>query len=135
MKKATENNRLLNVPMAELRDEIRRRERLHEVLKRRHVRLAERLAALEEKMRSLGAAGVNDRKRSLEHDIAYGNLGPMTVKAHELFQGRNVSIQEALAAMSASGYNTNSRSVNMLLASNPKLFRRVSRGVYTSRKP
>jgi hypothetical protein len=117
----------------QLQAELRKRQRSVGTLIRRRDRLAQRIADLDERIRSMGGGlggggpggGRARNERSLPEAL------------HALLQGRTMRVTDAAEAVQEAGYRTNSRTfrvqVNIALVKRKDLFKRVGRGQYTAK--
>lgn len=122
---------LSNLPIAELRGEIRRRERHLDALHRRRERLANQLREVEEAILEEGGAmgALAGRKRPRNEQ----NLADALAS---LLSNRTLSVTEAAEQVQSAGYRTTSPNfrtiVNQTLLKDPR-FKRVGRGRYTAK--
>lgn len=115
---------------AELQAELARRERQAQALLRRRDRLKEQLAEIEAQIRDSGgpiALTAGGRRR---------NESNLADSLHALLQGKEMNVTAAAEAVLAAGYSTtatNFRTIVNQTLLRDKRFKKVSRGVYTSK--
>lgn len=119
---------------AALQAELARRQRQAASLLRRRDRLREQLAEVEREISEMGANAVvgiePGRKRAR-------NAENLVEAMHRVLTNTELTVTELAEAVQAAGYVTTSPNfrtiVNQTLIKYPKMFKRVSRGVYTSK--
>lgn len=128
---------LSSLPLRVIHAELRRRARRAATLQRRRDRLARRIEALDEQIRSLGGSAARRNGRVRGGGRRAHNKQTLVASLHEVLNGKTMRVTEAAQAVQQAGYKTGSRSfrvqVNIALIKNPKLFRRVGRGQYTAK--
>ncbi|MDF1809232.1 MAG: hypothetical protein P1U42_06010 [Phycisphaerales bacterium] len=132
-KKVTKKNGTLNtMSIAELQAELQRREKGIRKLEKKRERLLEELATIDVELASVGAlsasGGVRRRPRN---DM---NLVDSLAK---VLKNKTLSVTEATEAVQKAGYLTTAANfrtiVNQALIRETKVFKKVSRGQYTSK--
>ncbi len=119
---------------AALHAELSRRQRAASSLLRKRDRLREQLADVETQISEMGATAVvgiePGRKRAR-------NAESLVDSMHRVLHGTELTVTELSEAVQAAGYVTTSPNfrtiVNQTLIKYPKLFKRVSRGIYTAK--
>lgn len=118
----------------ELQAELRRRRQSLGGLHRKRGHLLAKLAKIEAEIDYLGdtvAAGRRGGRLRARNDVK------LPQALHKLLAGRTMSVTEATEAVQRAGFRTNAASfrvmVNMALAKNTNLFKRVGRGQYTAK--
>ena len=119
---------------AALQAELARRQRQAANLLKKRDRLREQLAAIESEIAEMGATAVvgvePGRKRAR-------NAESLVDAMRRVLTGTELTVTELSDAVQAAGYVTTSPNfrtiVNQTLIKYPKMFKRVARGVYTSR--
>ncbi|MEO1717371.1 MAG: hypothetical protein AAFR76_09695 [Planctomycetota bacterium] len=119
---------------AALQAELARRQRQASNLLKKRDRLREQLAAIESEIAEMGATAVvgvePGRKRAR-------NAESLVDAMRRVLTGTELTVTELSDAVQAAGYVTTSPNfrtiVNQTLIKYPKMFKRVARGVYTSR--
>jgi hypothetical protein len=116
----------------QLQAELGKRQRSVGTLIRRRDRLAQRIADLDDQIRSMGGglrAGMGGGRARNEKSLPDA--------LHELLRGKTMRVTDAAEAVQKAGYRTNSRTfrvqVNIALVKRKDLFKRVGRGQYTSK--
>ena len=125
---------LESMSSAALQAELARRQRAASSLLRRRDRLREQLAEVEAQIAEMGANAVigvePGRKRAR-------NAESLVDAMHRVLNGTELTVTELAEAVQAAGYVTTSPNfrtiVNQTLIKYPKLFKRVSRGLYTAK--
>lgn len=125
---------LESMSSAALHAELSRRQRQASSLLRKRDRLREQLASVESEIAELGATAVMGvepgRKRAR-------NAESLVDAMHRVLQSTELTVTELAEAVQAAGYVTTSPNfrtiVNQTLIKYPKMFKRVSRGLYTAK--
>ncbi len=128
------DNSLESMSSAALQAELARRQRQASSLLRKRDRLREQLSQIEAEIAEMGATAVvgvePGRKRAR-------NSESLVDAMHRVLAGTELTVTELSEAVQAAGYVTTSPNfrtiVNQTLIKYPKLFKRVSRGVYTAK--
>ncbi len=140
-KRVARDGQLSEVPLPDLRAELKRRERRLATLHRRRQRLLGQLESLDEEIAeyaAITAAGTamltkrgSPRKRPRNAVVLVDAL-------KRVLDNRTLSVTEAAGAVQKAGYRTTSDNfrtiVNQTLISNRRTFKKVARGKYTLRK-
>jgi hypothetical protein len=120
---------LSSLPISHLQAELRRRQRGVGSLIRRRDKLAAKLAALDEQIRSAGGPGGGVRVRPQ-------NATSLVEALHKVLTGKTMGVTEVAEAVRKAGYNTNAANfrtiVNQALIKHKNKFKKVDRGQYTA---
>jgi hypothetical protein len=133
-RKAAQSAGLETMSSAALQAELARRQRQASSLLRKRDRLREQLAEIEREISEMGANAVvgvePGRKRAR-------NAENLVEAMHRVLNGTELTVTELAEAVQAAGYVTTSPNfrtiVNQALIKYPKMFKRISRGVYTAK--
>lgn len=133
-RKAAQSAGLETMSSAALQAELARRQRQASSLLRKRDRLREQLAEIEREISEMGANAVvgvePGRKRAR-------NAENLVEAMHRVLTGTELTVTELAEAVQAAGYVTTSPNfrtiVNQTLIKYPKMFKRISRGVYTAK--
>ncbi len=149
---------LSKLSINDLQSELLRRQRAAGSLVQKRDALLQKLSALEADIAAAGIAtsdGPRKRGRPPGSDAASASAAPaksggrkgrrrravndetLPQALAKVIAGKTMSVTEAAEAVKASGYKTYSSNfrvqVNIALTKNPKLFKRVERGMYTTK--
>ncbi|MFN0011744.1 MAG: hypothetical protein ACKVS8_08900 [Phycisphaerales bacterium] len=126
---------LASLTVAELQQEIRRRERHVGTLQRRRNRLARKLAQLDAEIALSGGSVVRTGRAGRGGATRARNKLPLADALAAALKGKRLSVGDAGEAVRKAGYHTTSPNfrtmVNIALL-NKKRFKRIDRGVYTA---
>lgn len=132
---------LSNVSLEVLQAELRRRQKAVKPLLKKRAVLAARLAAIEAQLGSLGqiseaGPALRGRRPGRRGPRAKNAMGLVHV-LQKVMSGKSLGVADAAKAALAAGYKTNSGNfrtvVNQTLLVNKDKFKKVSRGLYTSK--
>ncbi len=120
---------LASLPLGQLHAEIRRRQRGMGPLMRKRAKVADKLAAIDAKIKELGGAVAGVRTRP-------SNSMSLIEALQKTLSGKTMGVTEAADAVRKSGYNTNAANfrtmVNQALIKHKNKFKKVERGRYTA---
>lgn len=125
---------LIGLSVGDLQREIQRRERASRTLRKQHAKLSRQLAVVE---RKLAAAGVDvgGGRAVSGRRVRPQNKSSLAQALANLLKGKTMSVTEAAVAVKKAGYKTDSPNFRTMVNAqllNKKLFKRESRGKYTS---
>lgn len=127
-KQDTQTENVTGMSTAELRAEIARRQRGLAALTRRRERLVSNLADIDAQIRELGGTAVGIRKRPK-------NEMNLVEALQKLLKNKQMSVTEAAQAVQDAGYQTtaaNFRTIVNQTLIREKVFKKISRGIYTA---
>jgi len=121
----------------DLQKEIRRRHRTVGTLQGRRDRLAQRVANLDNQIQEMGGSVNGSLGGGARGGRRARNAKALPQALLAVLKGKTMRVTDAADAVLKAGYKTASKTfrvqVNIALAKNRKLFRRVGRGQYTAR--
>jgi hypothetical protein len=129
MARRSSSGSLASLPISQLQAELRRRQRGVGSLVRRREKLAAKLAALDEQIRTAGGASGGVRVRPQ-------NATSLVEALAKVLSGKTMGVTEVADAVRKAGYNTNAANfrtiVNQALIKHKNKFKKVDRGQYTA---
>lgn len=131
-KKYAGSQGLESVDAGELQREIHRRQRFAKSILVRRERLLARIAAIDDEMRVKGMR----RAGSFSASPRARNSMTLTEAMRELLKGREMGIPEIVPGLAEVGYKSPSPNLRTMVNAqllNKRMFKRISRGVYTAK--
>lgn len=123
---------LTGMSVAQLEAEIQRRGRRVRALKRRRDRVAAKLQRLDQEIMAMGGGG----GRGATGRVRPRNATNLADALHKVLKGKVMGVTEVAEAVQRAGYKTTAANfrtiVNQCLISHRKMFKKESRGKYTS---
>lgn len=153
-KRRGRRSKLATIPTTDLRAELERRASSISLLREHRDDLAAKLAAVEAELAVLTGAPlpIADQAAATRGRTRRGGgrgkggrrggkrrEGSLAMTLHKVLQGKTMSVSEAVDAIKAAGYSSDSPHLRVMVnqqlisKANADLFRRVRRGMYTAR--
>lgn len=137
MAKRSGGGGLASLSVSDLQRELKKRQRGVPRLEKKRSKLMERVAAIEEQIRSLGGSifgGGGAGRRGGGRGRAK-NEGSLIESLRKVLDGKTMGVSEAADAVQAAGYKSNSPNFRTMVNAallKKQHFKRVSRGQYTA---
>jgi len=121
---------------ADIRQELSRRQRSLPKLTKKRASLSAQLAAIDSQIEALGGDSKTSGGSTAGRASRSKNSMTLVQALEKVLSGKQMSIGEAINAVKAAGYKTESKSfrisVNATLLKFKKKFKKVARGIYTA---